>query len=126
MPIQPVIDPLAIQSLRDLCPGDNDAFLREMVEVFVADTPLRIAELEESLASDDGVRFTRAAHSIKGSSANLGASALKAVAERVERESRARPIAQLAPMVEEIRAEFARARAELERLAAPGGGGQIT
>src|SRR3954470_8416848 len=79
-----VIDPQAIQNLRALNPGDNDEFLREITTIFLEDTPLRIAELDQSLASGDVTKFTRAAHSIKGSSSNLGAMALRAVAEQLE------------------------------------------
>jgi HPt (histidine-containing phosphotransfer) domain-containing protein len=124
MPAHPIIDPRAIQNLRDLAPSDNDAFLREVVGMFLSDTPERIAELEESVRSADGVRFTRAAHSIKGSSSNLGADALREAAERAENDSDTRPVAQLEPLVTEIRAEFARVREELERILAAGPAGR--
>ena len=71
--------------------------------MFMQDTPLRIAEMEESLKSGDAIRFKRAAHSIKGSSANIGALELREVAGRIESECAAAPIAGLAPSVAEIR-----------------------
>ena len=77
----PVIDPQAIENLRILNPDDGDAFLREIAEIFLADTPKRIAELDQTLATGDAVAFVRAAHSIKGSSSNLGALALRQAAE---------------------------------------------
>ena len=117
---QPIIDPAAIQTLRELCPGDNDAFLREIVGMFQQDTPLRITELEDSLGAGDAVTFKRAAHSIKGSSANMGANALKDVAGSLESASDTTPIASLAPSIDGIRAEFERAKAELERVLAAG------
>jgi len=123
MPILPVIDPSSIQTLRDLSPGDNDVFLREMVGLFLEDTPLRIAELETGLKSADGATFTRAAHSIKGSAGNLGARQLAAVAARVEDDARTKPLAQLGPSIEDIRAEFSRANDELQGILAAGPGG---
>ena len=75
-----VIDLQAIENLRALNPGDNDEFLREIVGIFLEDTPQRIAELEQSLAAGDVPKFTRAAHSIKGSSSNLGAMLLRSAA----------------------------------------------
>ena len=92
MSIQPIIDSTAIRTLRELCPRDNDAFLRELLGMFMQDTPLRIAEMEESLKSNDATRFKRAAHSIKGSSANIGAVELKEVAGRLESDIRYRKI----------------------------------
>lgn len=112
----PVIDPQAIENLRSLNPDDNDEFLREITGIFLEDTPLRIAELEQSLAAGDTAKFTRAAHSIKGSSANLGAMALRAVAEKLEHQSRTDGLAGAVPLVAEIKAEFLRAQAELTTL----------
>src|ERR1041384_7576819 len=88
MPDLPVIDPQAIENLRALNPGDNDEFLREIAGIFLEDTPARLTELDESLVAGDVAKFTRAAHSIKGSSSNLGAMALRAAAEKLEHQVR--------------------------------------
>ena len=112
----PVIDPEAIENLRSLNPGDNDEFLAEIVNIFLDDTPQRIAELEQSLATGDVPRFARAAHSIKGSSANLGAMALRAVAEKLEHLARREGLAAVEPLLLEIKSQFALAHAELKTL----------
>lgn len=112
----PVIDPAAIENLRALNPDDNDEFLREIAGIFLEDTPLRIAELEQSLAAGDTLKFTRAAHSIKGSSSNLGAAALRAAAEALEHRARKEGIAGVQPFVDSIKSEFSRAQAELAKL----------
>ncbi len=114
-----VIDPQAIENLRALNPGDNDEFLREIVGIFLEDTPLRIDELQQGLRAGDVPKFTRAAHSIKGSSANLGAIALRSVAERLEHDSRTGGLAGVGPQVDAVKAEFARAKAEFDRLLPP-------
>src|SRR5687767_7088973 len=46
-----IIDPQSIENLRALNPGDDDAFLREIAGIFFEDTPLRIAELDQSLVA---------------------------------------------------------------------------
>jgi histidine phosphotransfer protein HptB len=113
-----VIDPQAIENLRALNPDDNDEFLREIAGIFLEDTPQRIAELDDSLAAGDVTKFMRAAHSIKGSSANLGAMALRAVAEKLEHESRTQGLAQVSEFLAQLKVEFARAQAELTTLIA--------
>ncbi|HWA11078.1 MAG TPA: Hpt domain-containing protein [Opitutaceae bacterium] len=118
MPEAPVIDLQAIDNLRSLNPGDNDEFLGEIVSIFLTDTPQRIAELEQSLAQADVTKFARAAHSIKGSSANLGAMALRAVAETLEHKSRREGLADVAPLIGEIKNQFAHAQVALEKLLA--------
>ena len=118
MPESAVIDPQSIENLRALNPGDNDQFLREIAGIFIEDTPQRIAELDESLVAGDVVRFTRAAHSIKGSSSNLGAMALRAAAEKLEHEARAQGLANVSPLVVGVKTEFGRAQAALDSLLA--------
>ena len=120
MPDPLVIDPQAVENLRALNPGDNDEFLREIAAIFLEDTPLRIAELEQSLIAGDVSKFTRAAHSIKGSSANLGASTLRAVAEKLEHQSRTEGLAAVAPLVGNVKVEFARAQTELRKIVPAG------
>jgi HPt (histidine-containing phosphotransfer) domain-containing protein len=60
--------------------------------------------------------FTRAAHSIKGSSANLGAQRLRAVAETLEHDSRVHGLGGLSGRVEELKAQFSHAESELKKI----------
>lgn len=115
----PIIDSQSIENLRSLNPGDNDEFLREIIMIYLEDTPQRIAELEQSLAAGDAPKFTRAAHSIKGSSANLGAMAVRGVAEQLERRSHDAGLANVAELIAELKAEFARAQVAFSALAKP-------
>lgn len=111
-----VIDPQAIENLRSLNPGDEDEFLREITGIFLEDTPLRIAELDQGLAEGDLAKFTRAAHSIKGSSANLGATALRIVAENLEHHARTCGLQDVTGLLGALKTEFGRAQSELTKL----------
>src|SRR4051812_29681442 len=111
-----VIDPQAIENLRALNPGDNDEFLREITGIFLEDTPHRIAELDQSLLAGDVSKFTRAAHSIKGSSSNLGAMVLRAVAEKLEHQARTQGLGNVVSLVALVKTEFGRAQTELTTL----------
>lgn len=115
----PVIDPRTVEDLRALNPGDNDEFLREIVGIFLGDTPLRIAELDQSLGARDMGKFARAAHSIKGSSSNLGASRLRAAAEAVEHHAKAHGLEGIVPRIDEVKSEFAQVDTALRALIAP-------
>lgn len=112
-----IIDPESIESLRSLNPGDNDEFLREIIGIFLDDTPKRLTELDQCLASGDVKTFTRAAHSIKGSSANLGAMVLRASAEKLEHTSSAEGLGNVSALIAQVQADYAAAKAELERIA---------
>ena len=57
----PTIDLDAIANLRDLNPGDGGEFLREIVTIYLEDTPKRIADMRSTLAAGDTGAFARAA-----------------------------------------------------------------
>lgn len=112
----PAIDPEAIENLRALDPDGDDAFLREIIGIFLQDTPQRIADLRSSLAAGDVTTFSRAAHSLKGSASNLGANRLSKAAAQLEQQSRQDGLGNVAEQIPVIESEFATAREELERL----------
>jgi HPt (histidine-containing phosphotransfer) domain-containing protein len=117
VPEIPSIDLEAISNLKELNPGDDGEFLREIVSIYIEDTPKRIADLKSCLASGDVKTFTRAAHTIKGSSANVGAQILRSLGERMELISRTDGLGAVAPLVAECEAEFAHVAVELRKLA---------
>lgn len=118
MPADITIDPEAIENLKALNPDDALGFLRDLVAIFLEDTPLRLQELRDSLAAGDQTKFTRAAHSIKGSSANMGAQRLRNIAEKLEHDSKRAGLEGLAPFVDQVAAVFEETKAELERIIA--------
>ena len=117
MPTDTPIDPEAIENLRALNPDDDGAFLKDIIGIFLEDTPQRIDELKQCLASFDQPKFTRAAHSIKGSASNLGARLVRATAEQLEHQSRNSGLGGLEPLIAKLESDFATAKAELEKLA---------
>ncbi len=84
MPDDQILDMQAIEGLRALSPGDGGVFVRELIEIYLQDTPKRLIELEQALASQDAPAFARAAHTIKGSSSNFGAGRLSKLALEIE------------------------------------------
>ena len=112
----PVIDPEAIANLRALSPDDGDVFLKEILTIFLEDTPVRISELRSSLTNGKTDLFVRSAHSIKGSASNVGAAELRAIAELIEHQGRQTGPAGTESMIIELEAAFARAREALQKL----------
>lgn len=111
-----VIDPTAIANLRALGTDGSDDFLREIVGIFIADTPARIAELDAGFAGGHPDQYTRAAHSIKGSASNVGALHLQQAAARLEAQARVGGPAGTEGLLAAVKAEYARAAAALQGL----------
>jgi histidine phosphotransfer protein HptB len=112
------VDPHAIAELREINPAD-DSFLRDLIQIFLEDTPRRLAEIQGALAGGDARILTIAAHSLKGSAANFGAHHLRALCERVETAGKQGALDPVAAQLPALREEFGRVAAELQALLPP-------
>src|SRR3954463_6003075 len=115
MPDDPTIDMQAIDGLRELSP-DAD-FLRELIEIYLQDTPQRIGEMEDALNKKDVPAFTRAAHTIKGSSSNFGAMKLTKLAHELEMQGKSETLTESPAGCLKLRAEFGEVAQVLTKIA---------
>jgi HPt (histidine-containing phosphotransfer) domain-containing protein len=118
MPDQP-IDPTAFAELLENVGGDR-AFLGELVETYVTDSPRLFAELRAAIFAGDAEVARRAAHSLKSTSASMGALPLSRLCREIELAAADGALAGLEASVEPAGAEYARVEAELRRLASEG------
>jgi CheY-like chemotaxis protein len=109
-----VIDHEVLDELRAVLGNEVD----RLVAVFLDTTPPLIAKLEAAALVPDFDALREAAHSLKSSSANLGAMALSAAAKLVEHGARMRKLDRPAVAVALVAGEYARA-AEALRAGAP-------
>lgn len=112
-----ILDLRAIETLRELSPDDGGEFLRELIGIYLQDTPLRLAELDEALAKQDASTLGRAAHSIKGSSGNFGARNFAKVAEEIERQAKTGDLTATAPLCLQLKADYLRVAEALTAIA---------
>ena len=104
--------------VRDLLEVMGDEFT-DLVRVYLEDTPKSIALLEKAAATADNQGLIAPAHSLKSTSANLGALSLAELAKRLEHGARAGDLGSEAPtLVTELSRTFARVHAELQTLLA--------
>lgn len=116
---EPILNPDAIEALRSVSPDDGGAFLTELIDIFLQDTPLRLKELATATAAGDTVTATRAAHSIKGSAGNFGAAGLSRVALEMETAAKAGRLDEVAAKQAVIEQQFALVRDALTALRTP-------
>lgn len=106
----PSLDLAVLEELREV----TGAGLRGIIALFLEDAPRLIGQLEAASAQPDLDAMAMAAHSLKSSSANLGAMALSAAARRIELGAREHALERPAIAVALVIAEFARARMGLQ------------
>lgn len=84
-----VFDPAAFQNSLPPGKGVESALARKLIGLFISESAKIIDEIARAAASADTQTVFRAAHSLKSSSASVGASALSAVAKELEVQARA-------------------------------------
>ena len=120
MPETPILNPAAVQALRELSPEGDTGFLRELIDIYLADTPKQLAQLESALAQQDSVVAMRAAHTLKGSSGNFGAEQFSKIAHEAEDACKAGNLSTAASLLPDLRKQFALVADALKQLTAGG------
>ncbi len=108
-PPPPVLDASVLEELRSILGNEVD----RLIEVFLDDTPRLVAALETAAVGPDFEMLRNASHTLKSSSANLGAMSLSNAAKKVELGARTQTLERPAVAVALIANEFARARQAL-------------
>src|SRR5687767_14003573 len=112
-----VIDRAALQRLMRVV-GDDPAELRDLIECFLEEGPILVAELHAALASSDLDALRRAAHTLKSTARDFGAQHLEELCARLERDGRAGRVPNAAGAAKEIAGAHAVAAHELRELLA--------
>jgi len=82
---QAILDSSALDAIRDLEHAGNRGMLSRVIELFLSSSARLMKTLAQSLDQADLAGAGRAAHTLKSSSANLGATAFSAVCRQLER-----------------------------------------
>jgi signal transduction histidine kinase/DNA-binding response OmpR family regulator/HPt (histidine-containing phosphotransfer) domain-containing protein len=106
----PVLNASILDELRDVLGNEVD----KIVTVYLEDAPRLIAQLERAAMGGDPIALRVAAHTLKSSSANVGASTLSEVARDLEEGARDGTLKKPEVMVARIVTEFAQVRSALQ------------
>ena len=91
------LDHSAIDAVRQLDPDGQDRLLSRLIALYRDDSSQLLADMENALKVGDAESVARAAHTLKSSSANLGATNVAAIARQIEHSARGGDIAELPP-----------------------------
>ena len=99
------LDPSLIAGLRELGSAD----FRDLVQLFLDDGALRVAALRAAEGAGDVDAMARVAHSLKGSAATFGATALADCCRQLQALASSGDVSGAASLVDSVDAGFARA-----------------
>jgi HPt (histidine-containing phosphotransfer) domain-containing protein len=105
----PVLRDTAMDDLRE----EGEDFLIDLIELFLRETPARLALLATAIAKGDRPTAERAAHTLKGTAAVFGADAMQAVAAAAELAARAGELGEVARLLDELQTASERVRLAL-------------
>jgi HPt (histidine-containing phosphotransfer) domain-containing protein len=79
-----VLDPAVLAELRQFQGEGEPDIVQELAEAFQVETPPLLTQLHQAVIEERPEQLRRAAHNLKGSSNNLGAHAIAALAAELE------------------------------------------
>ena len=107
------IDPSALAELLEMV-GDDSAFVDDIVDTYLRDAPDQVTGMRTALAQGDLETLGRHAHTLKGNSLTVGATALASIARELEERARAGDSADAGSRIEDASAELGRVAITLD------------
>jgi len=96
--------------------AEDEVLLREIVRIFLQESPGLLERIEQGLAERDGDALERAAHSLKGQIRCLAAPEALSAAEKLEESARAHDFSAAAAALPELDAAMARLDSQLRKF----------
>jgi HPt (histidine-containing phosphotransfer) domain-containing protein len=110
------IDTSVLDSYRDFMEEDADEFIRDVLNEFYTNAEELLVTLNTPPTQSSLEEFVRAAHTLKSTSATVGATQLSKTAAEIEAKGKAGEIAAMAPLVTTLRKTYEEAKAKLEEI----------
>ena len=110
---QPAIDDVTTANLQQIT--NDDAVLKEVIDLYFADAALRMDEIRKAIAARDSGRLVTAAHALKSCSGNVGATRVRELCNQMEVIGRADGAARVDGLLAQLESEYERANRELQK-----------
>ena len=106
-------DPVDLARLNSLADAQGDGepdLVVELIDLYLADTPRRVAAMRAALPNSDDRLLARGAHALKGSSSTLGASQVAESCEELEPLAREVSLQKVAGVLDRLEHELSSLR----------------
>jgi two-component system sensor histidine kinase/response regulator len=106
----------ALENIRALSHDRGDALVHKVIAAYVDDTPGHLRTLRHAIVGVDPARLRKVAHSLKSSSANVGAEALAQMCKEMESLGRTDTTEGAAVILTDMEQEFQAVRHSLSAI----------
>ncbi|PTY08488.1 hypothetical protein DB347_02585 [Opitutaceae bacterium EW11] len=110
-----VLDRAQFDHLCDLQDEEDPDFICDLIDLFVAETPRRIAEMRAACFAQDSRAVAQVAHTVSGAAANFGGRALQICCQQIDALARAGKLAEVEGLLSRLDQENARLALALEK-----------
>ncbi len=105
-----MLDPAVVDSLRQLTPPGEPDVLSEVLRLFLDEVPRRVERLKAAWQERNAVELQRAAHSLKGSSGNIGARHMYEICKQLDERGKAGDFNGARHLMDSLDEEYAESR----------------
>lgn len=113
-----VLDMSIVEELLSFVDDGDPELLVDLIQMFLDDGPSKVKSITDGLREGDMDKIERAAHSLKGTSGNLGARQLQDTCEEMQLASRQHQLDEVREITPRIVAAYADAEVALKDLLA--------
>jgi HPt (histidine-containing phosphotransfer) domain-containing protein len=113
-----VLDMSVVEELLSFSDDGDPELVVDLITMFLDDGPAKVRAVTEGLAAGDLEKAERAAHSLKGSSGNLGAKLLQNACEEMQLATRYKKLEESRRLLTNFSQRFGEAEAALRKLLA--------
>ncbi|MDJ0805740.1 MAG: response regulator [Gammaproteobacteria bacterium] len=108
-----VLDRQVLEALRQLQRPGRPDLLKKMVTLYLQETPKLLAEAQTGLVNRDAEAIRRTAHSLRSSSANMGALVMADLSRELEDLARESQLKQAGSLIDQLASNFTQVQVEL-------------
>ncbi len=105
-----------LEQIQELDPAGGSGLIRQIMQVFLESTGDTLRQIDQAVAMGDADGVRRGAHSLKSSSANVGAETLSELFRQLEVLGREGKLAAANPLLGEMRQAYQLATREIHEL----------
>jgi len=114
-PPDDVLDAEALERLREM-PSGGDSLIREVAALYLSDSLMRLEAIRNAVERHDAAAIADAAHALRGSSANVGATRVQNLAGKLEEMGRSGNLDGVRAAFDELMREYDRAQQQLRAM----------
>ncbi len=113
---QPAVDLNILETFLEAIDQNTPEMKKELIDIFLSSAPLLVADIRQAVEKNKSAALYQAAHTLKSSSAQLGATLFANLCNELERMGKYETMSQATTLVASLEHEFTRVQQTMEQI----------